>query len=325
MFRKMPPISDLVSYISVSNWPLLIYNPSQTDFDHWWSVDQSVKDQLSCYTYTYRGSRFLQKMVLNNPYMSYLFSIAFRTDRPYNKHRNVTIYLHNRNMINSGQDNAFRKIERRHGIAHLTYDLYRSELLEWPYPTKCRDYAKISKFRSKSHCIDDCRLRNYVENFSFIPNEVIIQMNSSYPNMRFDLPSDYENKTIKEKAISIETNCLHICSNEDCVREEFIPYIRKNEQGQNFTISLEPPRGLDFTVKFEAAINLIDFVTYVLSTIGFWTGFAPITLTGIKSPKRSRSKSQLFEMIRTIQIANDLEKQYMRQQIKEILKRIKVL
>ncbi len=327
MFDKMPPFMNLIKQISVIDWPPLVYNPRNSDFDQAWSASRSIKERSSCYSFIYKGNKFDKKNVINNQFIPYLYEILFENDHNFTRDKIAFVYLHSRNVLNSAQDNSYLEIAMNDTISEifLTYDLYRNELLEWPYRTKCRHYNKTSNFRTQGHCIDHCRFVSYHKKLQIFSSQILIEENDHYPKeIRFDELIEY-NETIKNICLDIENFCVNYsCANEDCIREEFIPSVRKVDVGQNLTFALGPPRGPDFNVKCVPAISLIDFVTYVLSTIGFWTGFAPLTLAIIKVPKSLRLR-QLLKLIRTIQLTNDLERQQLREQIKNIVNRNNLL
>ncbi len=346
MFNQMPSINQIVLAISVA---ANVQTPDDEQFKKIWSIAKSLKDESSCLTFKYIGEKFKTKEILNNPYKQFVYQIKFSADHKFTVDKNVTVYMHHRNMLNSGQDNAFlHEGEIKNGSSksiYLTYDRYRSELLEWPYRSNCRYYSKTSNFQSQGHCIDYCRIVNTNQELSFISSQCLIEEDDRYPKeVRFDEWSDYDNQTVKDKLAAIDNLCINrTCSNQDCIRTEFVPMVRKEINAKQFSISVKTARGPDFKVKFAPAINLIDFVTYVLSTIGFWTGFAPLSLQFYQRTKFSkslkghqkRSKSSieplpsgqtktgrrnvyLYDMIRKVELSNDLEKQFIRKQIDKI-------
>ncbi len=332
----MPSILNLIDRVEVNNWASL--EPSSSaDFDKKWTVVKSIKDQSYCYTFNYQGDPFETKQVLNNPFAPFLYSILFRNDK-FIRNKTVTIYMHSRNVLNSAQENAYLTISEDNSSiseTQLTYDLYQSELLESPYITDCWFYDRTFNFRTQGNCIDSCLLEHYIRNLSLISGESLIQEHDDYPKqLRFDEWADYENKTFLNVSIDIEIFCRNlICSKKDCFRVEFVPVVQKVEPSENLTITVNPSKAPEFNVKFAPSINPIDFVTYVLSTIGFWTGFAPLSLSWYRWTKlehsiskcKSRKQEHLYGLIRTIQLTIDLEKQYTRQQFNKIFLDEKVI
>ncbi len=334
----MLSINDLIEVIMVNQqWTFIPLVPGDEQFDKYWSIVKSIKDEASCYTFNYQGDQFRTKHVLNNPFVSFLYAIQFKNKQAFLRDRFVGIYMHSRTVLNSNQENAYLEINTQDMNSSgskivLTYDLYQSELLEWPYQTNCRFYNRTTNFLSQGHCLDDCRIVNYNKAFSITPSEVLFQENDPYSKeIRFDQWSDYKNpnQSFKDCMDLIEDKCKNVsCSNDDCVKFEYVPMIRKNEPSENLTIGVTTARGPDFNVWFAPSINLIDFVTYVLTTIGFWTGFAPLSLyfyprnksqlTNGSRPKRNSERENIYDLIRTMQQTIDFERQYTREKFKQL-------
>lgn len=56
--------------------------------------------------------------------------------------------------------------------AQLSYQQYKSQLLEAPYETNCLDYRK-QKFESRNHCYDECLLRKFTP-LAFLLHDILI-------------------------------------------------------------------------------------------------------------------------------------------------------
>lgn len=184
----------------------------------------------------------------------------------------------------------------------LSYSNFKSHLLKHPYKTDCIDYVDHA-LESQHHCIDSCILKEYNSIFDFDPLSVLTR------NPKFKRPSSKEMATNWYRMASIDELCSDKCRQQDCKKDLYVPKIIGTEALEDFGFELYLPIDPVIETKFKPEISLTDFVTYILSCIGFWLGFSPLMFiisfktTPKKISPQPRRKSQSLSP-RTVQEFN---------------------
>ncbi len=158
----------------------------------------------------------------------------------------------------------------------LTYNEYRSTLLPPPYATMCRNYAKEG-FISKDGCYESCLRQLSLEKMKRLHPSLPISPNetgkmTSFMNLyadkfanKIDLPQEIDNV------------CTEECSRRDCSTVLYAPrYLLSQRRGERSTvtqyIALTPIIKADCLEQ----ISLIQFLTDIASSLGFWLGMSAI-------------------------------------------------
>ena len=122
----------------------------------------------------------------------------------------IAYYVDSMSMAITGNDDPlstsslfsiFSPFEETTGT--LTYDTYKSKLLEYPYQTDCRNYTK-DNFISKGHCHEQC-VKHIVA-----------------PALTFDSEKDNHTLFVREKIQEAVSFCDKKCSQRECESKKYI-------------------------------------------------------------------------------------------------------
>ncbi len=283
LIETLVPPEDIIESIWLNLEPALQLNYSSNEFKKYWAVERSTKNQMPCYSAIFIGPErtFSTKDLVNNIDAPYVYRVEFRPLQSLNY--TTLVYFHSNRVRANYLGSAYLEVETP---ARVTYDLIRSERLEWPYSTNCRHYDRYRKLTvlSQAACIDECLWIGGIEILNRTLTEVLIRKSHAAEQDFNDVPfygdrRDDSNETFIKMVDWYEYCTSNLCSKPDCIHEEYVPNFRKpGAEDTVLSISVDPPKRPDIVIQFVPAINHIDFVTYVLSTIAFWTGFAPLGL-----------------------------------------------
>lgn len=151
----------------------------------------------------------------------------------------------------------------------LTYKEYESFLLPFPYDTNCHDYRPI--YKSERHCYDDCHLNLSLKIQGMVPMSVIKERSYNamvYPNASALSPR--QKSVLKE----IKSNCTMKCKKVQCNNDDFVPIVIQSIPNHKIEVVLQASPDPLLNVISQPKINLIDFITYIVSCIGFWFGIS---------------------------------------------------
>ena len=178
---------------------------------------------------------------------------------------NIPHLIHARDLVIGDIDQI--KYGLKNGV-HLSYSKFETHLLEPSYVTECRHYPK-SHFQSYDHCFIACMLNKTIELFNEIP-----------------FADYYKNQTSKYKYFNRRTSLGHlaaicrdtICTKVDCHSEHYVPNLVTTYANDFLKISILCPNNPDIISSYQPLLTIVDYVTYILSTVGFWTGFDPMAI-----------------------------------------------
>jgi hypothetical protein len=207
----------------------------------------------------------------------------------------------------------------------FTYSTKMSQLAPPPYDTNCRDYRKMG-FTSNENCLSSC-LSNFTEKHGYIVENNVIPRekygNSSLRVLHWmfrDLKGD--NITVTENALRFEINrtkdatfrevlktwanlhpayekhhnhCKSLCGRQDCKRESLVPKVLLTRVGEKHSPKLKyliirvyPSDDETVIVTSQPQLTTLDLIVYILSTVSFWFGFCPLSMSdGLLSFKSS--------------------------------------
>lgn len=174
--------------------------------------------------------------------------------------------------------NAFLRIQIKSRVAYsLTYNEYRSTLLPPPYATKCRNYSREGLV-SKGGCYETClrqlslkKMGSLHPSLAIFPDETektthfMTMLAGKFGADKIDLPQQVDN------------TCSEECGSRDCstvlYAPRFLTSLRTDvPPGIAQFISLTPVIKADCLEQ----ISLIQFLTDIASSLGFWLGVSAI-------------------------------------------------
>lgn len=164
--------------------------------------------------------------------------------------------------------------------SNVAFARYNSTLLEAPYESKCRKYEFFyayfgGPFSSQGDCFHTCYLAEVKDKYHLRPSILSVE-NSTDSFVTNNMASN--NRSLRNNLRWLFNKCYLICERQNCIREDFI--VRKVSDANykdsgHMTVSLLVPVDPDMAVTAKPMMEMIEFVTYVLSCISFWFGFAP--------------------------------------------------
>lgn len=159
-----------------------------------------------------------------------------------------------------------------------------SHLLPSPYETHCYDYSPT--FVSDAHCVQECVMRESVKEFGLVPFSPLITDASINRTMISVI--DLRNKTLVRKLLEMEK----ICSQRTCLKKQCnmatSMTMTQSLSASEFGIKAIVPSQPWVTVTSAPTLNIVEFLTYIMSTISTWTGISIISFMPSKLAKLSR-------------------------------------
>ena len=163
-------------------------------------------------------------------------------------------------------------------IRTITYDVLETNLMEYPYKTRCIDYA-LKGHVTQNGCIHDCVKKLVLKHqfgwgFSVISEKCMGNENDTEKYESTSLDNDRSTHTISEE-------CLKQCKALDC---KLIRYtarlirtkLSRDKHNRDNYIFIEVISSKYPVIKTETvpAIPMITFITNFLSTFGIWFGLS---------------------------------------------------
>lgn len=155
----------------------------------------------------------------------------------------------------------------------LSIQYYRADLKPYPYNTNCRDY-NVEGLKSQSDAFEIC-VKKGCQNLGIYPP--FLQFNED-ENVTI-LSEFVQTREHYDQALNMSRvieRCTSRALKTDCRVEVFVP--TKEQQSRNGRLTLMSPSHPKIITISQAKIDLIDFVTYILSSISFWFAFSPFSL-----------------------------------------------
>ncbi|KAI1304922.1 hypothetical protein HDE_01646 [Halotydeus destructor] len=172
----------------------------------------------------------------------------------------------------------------------LTFSYTKVELHKSFFWSKCTERAN-GKFESQAHCYEDCYKTAALKKTGSLPSTLLGEVTDT-----FNVSQPSCSETIDLKNIRLE--CKTKCESPDCITEKFVLeqlweewYVAEDVVSKT-TISLLPPQMPMTSVKEEPKVSIIDFISFLLSAIGFWFAFSPLVYLAT-SAKVQRAIGQL--------------------------------
>ena len=209
-------------------------------------------------------------------------------------------------VINSMRSHQYRSIQvipvlrRNYNIKTKTaqYNVFSSFVTTFdvfnlppPYETNCFNYKDIG-FQIDTHCIQECVKKKVVKRFNKIPFSAIIDKPIDMKMISYTDISDARTSKI---LFDIENECSNeICNRPSC-HASLAMTTTKEIEGLEFVIRRIIPSGPSFHVRMTPALNLIEFLTYLLSTVSTWTGISIISLNPWKFLSKRKRKNKIHD------------------------------
>ena len=173
----------------------------------------------------------------------------------------------------------------------VTYSRYRSELLPFPYDTKCHPNTDYSW----EICQRECILAKTLEVHGTLPFSVTYyesDLFKKHANANMVDPQSMRNDTFKGNFVQTAINCSLKCPN-DCFREWYVTDVVNMAyfdflKGVSFRVDL--PRTPYVEMVYKPYIIFNDYVIHVLSCLGAWLGVSIIQLNPFRFLKQRHTR-----------------------------------
>ena len=245
-------------------------------------VDKFIKRYKICYSIRLNsGLQYREALLTNGIGWPHFYSVQLNATK-FGSCDLVMLYMHPADRHFYGLSNAFTENYRaltNHSLGigdknHvvISYSRGMRVMKGPPYRTMCLNYSDIG-YESRGHCFEDCLYRLAIKEIGKVPFSIMVNQPVDLPMMSF---RDDGNDTISKKLFQLEQRCSRNCTRKDCIKMEFVPKVMSSMKSDNLTIELYAPNEPGIVSIYKPKISLIDYITYVLSCIGFWFAFSPL-------------------------------------------------
>lgn len=244
------------------------------------SIKEYVQDVRKCYQLESKGhlGRNLSYFAIRRmPVYHSLLSMALFSDKYVHQLRTILYGLNPLGENYYSDYSAFLLLPIERGILYtLTLNEYRTTLLPPPYETKCRNYSKEG-VKSRGGCYESCLRVHSLKTWGRLHAHLAV-----FPQDKEKLMSFTEIMGQKRKDHEVmDEKCSAECQRRDCSSFLYVPrYItiadgRSNRgilSGIGQLVSLSPVT----TTNCMKQVSLIQFLTDVSSSFGFWFGLSAL-------------------------------------------------
>jgi len=201
--------------------------------------------------------------------------------------RGFNFMFEERNRVSEGGMSSYLSLSIRSGQTFgITYDEYQENLLPPPFDTDCRDYSKEG-FLGQDNCYEKCVRRESLKACGKIMPSLIILPNETNPIIpSFEFAKETGGisssvlsggKTVKQLFNQISQSCEESCMQRDCKIHSFFPKLMTLDQNtgrEDFGINNFIRHGPMTVATCLPQYSLIQFLTDVSSSLGFWFGIS---------------------------------------------------
>ena len=242
------------------------------------NVNECIKDMYRCYSMEYK-----EKYRLVNYYHlarqgatpGLVSAVEFNRDRLNNTLGMYFLPNHSGRKPASGFYAVLPMASTISQLEHITYDIFEAKLLKAPYETKCIDYTELG-FEFRGECYESCLRNETISATGKIHPSVNIFGGENRNVIKFaDVSLNYNNtRTLLNE---LEDICDRRCQAKDCFSVTYIPKKLASLSGPDvhsaLVVNLAPQAPIVRAVCQEA-LTLIQYLTDIASTVGFWLGIS---------------------------------------------------
>ena len=156
-------------------------------------------------------------------------------------------------------------------IQHLTYEVFETKLLKAPYETKCIEYSELG-LGSRGECFEGCIRNESITATGMIHPSLTIHGGETRKAIKvLDIMQNVNNtKTLMD---SLEDLCDKRCHAKDCQSVMYIPKLLSTVPMFDLSVVVNnAPHSPLIRATCQEAVSLVQYLTDVASTFGFWLG-----------------------------------------------------
>ena len=163
-----------------------------------------------------------------------------------------------------------------------------SQLLPPPYETNCHDYSPT--FASDAHCVQTCVMERSIAELGLVPFSALITESAINETMISVI--DLRNQSLVQKLLHMEDVCKQVmCKKSECDMTTTMT-TTMSANSSDFGLKILVPSMPWITVTSNPCMDVIEFLTYVMSAISTWTGLSVMSFMPSKLIKLRKSTSR---------------------------------
>ena len=239
----------------------------------------------------------------NTPGMMYSM---FLSKALTNNTEKIFIILNQNNISISNGFSAFVPLNVGQFQDSIKYDSFYRKLLPKPFQTQCIKYPDIG-FDSRGQCYEKCLIKavRLETNDTRIPPAVGIYSNKkkkviSLSELKSPSFMEGKNESFKQMLNRFESVCEEKCRAMDCESIILTPWTLGSFNSDKPLYSIFLPLSPTISSISEEAVSLIQFMTDMVSALGFWLGISAFGLRDLL--KKSSGISTKIELAMTIML-----------------------
>ena len=154
-----------------------------------------------------------------------------------------------------------------------------------PYETQCFDYMSLG-FVHEMECKQRCLQQQTMMHLGKIPYSVIITNRTADKVISY---LDLEKQDFATKFRNLESGCHENCNMKPCVDGRFVT-MTESKQSNRFIMMYIVPQQPSFMIETRPQMTVVEFITYLLSTVSTWTGLSIISMNPMNLWREIRNK-----------------------------------
>ncbi|KAI1291716.1 hypothetical protein HDE_07620 [Halotydeus destructor] len=241
------------------------------------TITESFKSTSKCFTFKIKAKQVYNYLDLQRVknLAGWLHGLVMH-DRVRNLTEEMTVYYHDEDSY--GREGFSRSLlltpMKLFTTSYLTID---TQLLPAPFASNCQNYTALGFF-DRGECFESCVNKLSLDKLGKLspgPNIFLAE----FANERLiDVEMSETNTTIRETVSEINKECDKLCSKPNCKDTYHIPKLMATS---NFmfpvllTMSEQEPNISTTNIQ---KVGLIECITDLLSSLGFWVGVSGLSL-----------------------------------------------
>ncbi|KAI1291853.1 hypothetical protein HDE_07598 [Halotydeus destructor] len=253
------------------------YTFAFTRCDDLYHITESFKSAVKCFTFKLKERQnynylTIQRMKLFPGMQS---SIIMRNSIR-NLTRDITVYFH---LQDTYSREGFSRLIflTPMELFTMTYVAYDIKLLPAPFNTDCQDYT-VSGYFDRGDCFEKCVNKQSLDKMGKLSPGPAILLQEFANERLIAAETVINNATVRNTVYAIYDHCDKYCSKRDCKDKYYIPQLmalNKFDFPCFMTLVEQEPR---VTSTFFPKLDLIEFITDLFSTLGFWIGTSGLSV-----------------------------------------------
>jgi len=193
---------------------------------------------------------------------------------------------------------------------HLVYRSYRfsgvqvnHHLLPSPYASHC---IPRHNGRDEFVCYKDCLVSMTIAKWRMFPFTEIITDDELVYNLDIPHLTTFEllnNETLAKEYDSIETQCEYRCRFPNCHNSVTVTQMfERSLRDDALVFRIDLPRTFTYSITSLPSMEIVDYVTYVLSCFGTWLGLSAMNFNPVQIWRQLKNLTQGSHQVRSSQL-----------------------